>query len=258
MNLIMPGAEPFFFPGNRIGCLLSHGFTATPQEVREMGEYLNQQGYTVLGIRLSGHGTHWKDLARSRWTDWLASVEDGYHLLRNHCNQIVPIGLSTGSVLNLILASQIGFPAIVGMATPFDLPAIPALKLLYPILRPLSWVVPAYKKGKPDWRDPQALEARVQYDRYPLGAVREFGQCVRFLQQALPAVRSPLLLLHSKEDGFVLPDHSERIAAAVSSTTVRIRFIENSNHVISSDAQRYEVFQLTASFLEEVLVYPTD
>jgi carboxylesterase len=253
MTLVMPGAEPFFFLGNRIGCLLTHGFTATPQEVREMGEYLHQQGYTVLGVRLSGHGTHWKDLARSQWTDWLASVEDGYHLLRNHCDQIVPIGLSTGSVLNLILATEIDFPAIVGMATPIELPSIPALKLLYPFLQPLSWLVPAYKKGKPDWRDPQALEARVQYDRYPLSAVKEFGKCVRALQQALPSVRSPLLLLHSKEDGFVLPDHSERIARAVSSDMVRLHFIENSNHVISSDAQRFEVFQLTAAFLEEVV-----
>ena len=258
MSLLMPGAEPFFLPGNRIGCLLSHGFTASPQEVRELGEYLNQQGYTVLGVRLFGHGTHWKDLARSRWTDWLASVEDGYYLLQHHCDQIIPIGLSTGSMLNLILASRIHFPAIVAMATPVDLPAIPTLRLLYPVLRPLSWLIPAIEKGTPDWRDPEALAARVDYDRYPLRAVYEFGRCVRAVQQALPKVTSPLLLLHSREDGFILPEQTEKIAANVASNNVEIQFIENSNHVISSDAQRIQVFQITAAFIDKVLRLSSD
>jgi carboxylesterase len=156
-------------------------------------------------------------------------------------------------MLNLILASQIRFPAVVAMATPYDLPAIPALQLLYPILQPLSRLIPAIKKGKHDWRDPEALRARVQYDRYPLRAVHEFGKCVRALQPVLPLVTSPLLLLHSSEDGFVQPEHSERIAAAVASTEVTTHFIENSNHVISSDAQRMEVFQTATTFIKEQL-----
>ena len=41
--LIVPGAEPFFFgvpPGDRVGCLLLHGFTAMPEEMRWLGESL--------------------------------------------------------------------------------------------------------------------------------------------------------------------------------------------------------------------------
>ncbi len=76
-----PTAEPFFFPGKgekaRIGCLVTHGFTGAPKEMRWMGEYLNRQGYTVCGIRLAGHATRLKDMVRSRWQDWLLSVEDG-------------------------------------------------------------------------------------------------------------------------------------------------------------------------------------
>ena len=29
---IIPGAEPFFFPGGEISCLLAHGFTGAPKE----------------------------------------------------------------------------------------------------------------------------------------------------------------------------------------------------------------------------------
>ncbi|HLA87386.1 MAG TPA: hypothetical protein VJL10_05165, partial [Anaerolineales bacterium] len=73
-NQLIPTTEPFFFSGGRTGCLLIHGFTGTPKEMRWMGEYLNQQGLTCLGIRLAGHATHPEDMRRSRWTDWAASV----------------------------------------------------------------------------------------------------------------------------------------------------------------------------------------
>ena len=54
---IMQGAEPFFFEGNEVGCLVSHGFTGTTQSMRFLGEYLaGEGGLTVVGPRLEGHG----------------------------------------------------------------------------------------------------------------------------------------------------------------------------------------------------------
>ena len=82
MSQLIPTAEPFFFIGDssKPACLLIHGFTGTPKEMRWMGEYLNQQGYTCLAVRLAGHATNPEDMIRSRYTDWIASVEDSYHL----------------------------------------------------------------------------------------------------------------------------------------------------------------------------------
>src|SRR3972149_9091399 len=84
MNQIIPTAEPFFLPGeaSKPGCLLIHGFTGAPKEMPGMGEYLAEHGYTILGVRLAGHATRPEDMIRSKYTDWMASVEDGYHLLR--------------------------------------------------------------------------------------------------------------------------------------------------------------------------------
>ena len=45
---IIPGAEPFYFPGGQIGCVLIHGFTGSPKEMRELGEYLNKKGFTII------------------------------------------------------------------------------------------------------------------------------------------------------------------------------------------------------------------
>ncbi|MCE7861299.1 MAG: carboxylesterase, partial [Chloroflexi bacterium CFX2] len=59
---IIETAEPFLLPGNRTGILLIHGFTGTPKEMRWMGDYLNEFGYSCLGIRLAGHATTPEDM----------------------------------------------------------------------------------------------------------------------------------------------------------------------------------------------------
>src|SRR5690349_25061269 len=122
MPQIIPSTEPFFFPGNEIGCLLTHGFTGTPKEMRWMGEYLHKQGFTVLGVRLAGHATRPEDMIRTRYNDWLASIEDGFRLLSGTAKRIYLMGLSMGGVLSLTLASYLPVRGIVAMATPYKLP----------------------------------------------------------------------------------------------------------------------------------------
>ena len=61
--------EPFYFPGNRVGCLLIHGFSGSPSEMRFMGERLAKAGWTVSGILLSGHGTTPEQMAKTTWED---------------------------------------------------------------------------------------------------------------------------------------------------------------------------------------------
>jgi carboxylesterase len=52
--LLVPGGEPFLLRGGPDGCLLVHGFTALPEEMRLLGDDLAQAGHTVLGIRPRG------------------------------------------------------------------------------------------------------------------------------------------------------------------------------------------------------------
>src|SRR2546429_9501847 len=70
--------DAFSLPGSRpLGCLLVHGFTGTPEEMRPLGEALAARGFPVYAVLLAGHGTDVAELARTCWTDWFASVEAG-------------------------------------------------------------------------------------------------------------------------------------------------------------------------------------
>jgi carboxylesterase len=69
---VIPGAGSFFFEGGDTGCLLIHGFTGTPQNIRPLGDFLARRGLTVLAPRLHGHGTS---------LEWLAFVREHSRVL---------------------------------------------------------------------------------------------------------------------------------------------------------------------------------
>ncbi len=253
MSYVRAGAEPFFIPAGETGCLLTHGFTASPQEVRDLGAHLAQQGLTVLGVRLFAHGTKLEDMNRARWTDWLGSIEDGYHLLASQCARIFFVGSSVGGSLSLILATRFPPDGVVTLATPFHLPPNPRLKRLKPILKPLSYLLPAIAKGPPDWHDPRAQDERVAYTGYPLRAILELERLLAAMRSALPKVHAPALLMHSKNDRFIPPEHMPQIYERLGSADKRILWVEDSSHVITCDAEREVVFQHVTAFIQRIV-----
>ena len=126
---------------------------------------------------------------------------------------------------------------------------IPALKLLYPVLIPVSKILPRLKKGPPDWRDPAAADTRVQYDCYPLRAVREFGLLLEAMRLELARIQVPVLLMHSRQDGFIPYPDMERLARALKRAEVRTFTVEESNHIISCDISRQQVFEQALRFV---------
>jgi len=248
---IMPGAEPFFLPGGRTGCLLIHGFTGTPFEMRELGEHLNQQGNSVLGVRLAAHGTRPKDMIRARWQDWLASVYDGWHLLSGCTDQIFVMGLSMGAMLTLLFASQTPVAGIVVMAGPHHLPDDPRL----PFIKPISKFKPFLAKGEPDWVDPTAAATHICYDVDPTRAYHELAKLMEAMQAGLAAVRAPILLIYSENDQSVKAEerHMERIYESVGSPHKETLWLHGSGHVVTRDAQRQQVFDTCAGFVTRIV-----
>jgi carboxylesterase len=249
---IMQGGEPFFFPGNPVGCLLIHGFTATPQEIRGLGEFLSEEGYTVLGVRLSGHGTNTDDMNRSRWQDWLTSVEDGYHLLKNECDKVVLVGLSMGGALSLLLASRLSVAGVAALSTPAAFPPNPRLRAIRPLLFPLSLVIRNIPKGPPAWEDPEAGEGRVAYDAYPVRAILELEGLLTEMVRCLPSVRAPVLLMHSKNDQFVSPEHMLKIYATLGDIEKTMVWVERSSHIITCDIDREIVYTTIGTFIRNI------
>jgi carboxylesterase len=243
--MLIPTAEPFFFPGNRVGCLLVHGFTGAPKEMRWMGEYLGDQGYTILGVRLAGHATRLEDMMRMHWQDWFASVEDGYYLLKGCVDQVFIIGLSMGGILSLLFASQHPVSGVVAMSTPYALPDDPRL----PFLRILSVLMPTVKKGPPDWHNPEASKDHVDYPYNPTRGIIQLRDLLAEMRSALPSVRAPTLIIHSRQDGSVAPVNAEQIFTALGSPKKQLFWVENSGHLIPREPDRLLAFTKVNEFI---------
>ncbi len=251
---IIPTAEPFFFPGEagRPGCLLIHGFTGTPKEMRWMGEYLSAQGYPCLGVRLTGHATRPEDMIRSRCTDWMASVEDGYHLLRGVAERIYLVGLSMGGILSLLMSTRLQVAGVIAMSTPYRLPydyPIWALKLLskFVAYQPKEKTEPGA-----DWFDKEAFAIHVSYPQNPVRSGAELQRLLQEMRAALPNVTAPVLLIHSQNDTYVPPENMEQIYAALGASDKTKLYITEAGHVVTRDAARGEVFRAAGDFIRRV------
>src|SRR5262245_58641905 len=86
----------FAVDGDGPGCLLLHGFTGTPAEMRPIGERLAASGYAVRAPLLPGHGALVEDLARTSWRDWFAAAEEDWTELGKRGKPRAVAGLSMG------------------------------------------------------------------------------------------------------------------------------------------------------------------
>jgi len=243
-----PDIQPFFLRGGPIGCLLIHGFTATPWEMRYLGEYLHAAGLSVSGVRLAGHATSVDDLARSTRHDWLASARAGLTMLHRHAARPVVIGQSMGALLALRLAAE--HPdevAGVGLlATALEL-ADRRLRWLAPLLPLLERRRPYLEKGESDIADPAARAASPSYRRVPVRAVREVLALQREVRPRLPQVRQPTLIVHSRQD-HTCPLSNVTILQRRLGGPTQTLMLDDSYHVVSVDVEKERVATAVRDF----------
>lgn len=218
-----------------------------------MGEYLHREGYTCLGVRLAGHATRPEDMIRSRWTDWVASVEDGYQLLCGINQDIFFIGLSMGANLSLLLSTQLKVKGVIAMSTPSRLPTdyptwLIQLMSLFIKYRPKTNEPPGS-----GWFDREAYQDHISYPQNPVRSAAELKKLIREMHKALPKVKVPVLLMHSRDERYVLPDNTETIYARLDNASDKMRlYITGSGHVLPRDASREQVFNSAVEFIQRV------
>lgn len=218
-----------------------------------MGEYLNGQGYTCLGVRLAGHATRPKDMVRSRWTDWTASVEDGYNLLRGTVDRIYLVGLSMGGALSLLMSTKLDVKGVVTISTPYELPdEHPAWQIkLYSYFR--AYMPKTREAPGAGWFDKEAFKEHISYPLNPIRSAAELKALLGKMQAALPKVTVPVYMIHSRDDTYVVPENMERIYAGLVNVSDRTKvYITGSGHVVTRDAARDQVFELARDFIRRI------
>ncbi len=247
VNPQLPG-EPFFWEGGPVGVLLVHGFTATPAEVRLLGEFLHARGFTVAGPLLPGHGTTPQDLNRARWQDWVKAAESSYRQLVARCETVFLGGESMGGLLALYLAAE--HPQAVGILV--YAPALITGPAFVPYLLPLlAPFVPFLTKPS---RPPTPADKRWQgYPVNPLKAVGQFFHLQRLVRRRLPLLRQPVLIVQGRLDEVVHPSVPDQVYSTVKSTLKEVHWMENSHHCVLLDGEWEQAAQATLDFIQRVV-----
>ena len=249
---VMPGAEPFHCDGGRVGALLCHGFTGTPQSLRPWAEHLAAADLTVALPRLPGHGTTPAEANLTHWEDWYAELDRHLALLRERCDDVFVMGLSMGGTLAIRLAEEHGGDiAGLVLVNPSLLTKRPD-RFLLPVLR---WVLPTYAGIASDIKKVGPTE--LAYDRIPVKAAYQLSRLWLTTRADLAKVTQPILVFRSTEDHVVEPDSCRMLREKVSSADVREVVLEDSYHVATLDNDATTIFEGSVEFVRRLARTPT-
>jgi carboxylesterase len=250
MPFTVPGAEPTLLRAGPTACLLLHGFTAQPEEMRFLADDLHGRGCTVLNVRLAGHGTHPRDLVRVRWTDWLLSVEDGLDILRGVSERTVLIGQSMGGMIALTAAARYPVAGVVTLSTPYS--GFPPLQVFLGRLLGLFGTV-ARKRvaGHPELGQRREADYPA-YVRYPVKKLSEVAKLQEAMRESLAQVKVPVLAVQSHQDKGVSRDALEQIYHHLGSTKKEKLWLDGLDHSVVRDEKRQVVFDAIYQFLQKL------
>ncbi|MDD9911461.1 MAG: alpha/beta fold hydrolase [Alphaproteobacteria bacterium] len=240
---IEDGAPYFYLPHiattsqAQTGILLVHGFTSSPSELKDFGRHLHHLGYTVMGARLSGHGTSPYDLAQRTKAEWMASVRRSYHILASYVDRVVVVGFSTGGTLALKLASEqpdklAGLACVSAAIKVQDrnmhfLPFLQTVNKVAGIVPGLSSFISFYGE--------ETSQPGVNYDTMPIKALNELRLLIQDVKNILSNVVVPTVVLQGDQDETVHPRSAQKIYDTLGSDDKVLHWVKDGPHALIKD-----------------------
>jgi len=243
--------KPFYFEGtNGKAVLLIHGWTSTPYEVRRLGLYLNENGYTVYGPMLIGHGTIPKDLENISWDKWANDVEKAYEELKANHEKVYVAGTSIGANLAVLLATR--KPDVAGlvlMAMPYKV----RMERTVIFLAKLAILFRKYNKKfyPPTFGLSTTITRLISYQSYPIKSALETFSLVKYVRGIISQVTQPAMIIQSTSDHIVSRNSLENIYDHIGSTVKQKRYIKRAYHTFISDIKNEGIFEDILRFINE-------
>ncbi|MFF0952290.1 alpha/beta hydrolase [Rhizobium leguminosarum] len=256
----------FFLEGtNGKAVVLVHGLTGAPAEMRLVARQFHRRGFSVYAPLLAGHGENEAVLRRSRWENWLDSVEAASDWLSERSDMVFAAGICVGGKLAMMAADRnplsIRAVAVYSPCFHYDGWDVPRYYSLFsPHIRWIS-LIPFIDRlsfretpslGIKDERMRRMVAGMIgegMLETFPGRGLIEMHELGRALKARLPEMRTPTLILHSREDDLSGPGHAQYIASHIGGRR-ELRWLDDSYHMIHVDRQHRHVADVTAEFFE--------
>jgi len=235
------------FPaGKKMGVLLLHGFSASPQEFRFLIPLLKEKGIPFYAPKLTGFGVNdLTQLQTIRGSVWVRDAVNAYDLLRQNVDAISIVGHSMGGLLGVLVAQQREVKQLI-LSAPYLIEnknhASKKKLLQFPgMFCLMSLFLPVVKKSTVETNSD-----RLVYHSVPLNAIKALWELHKFLNFAL--LKLHLSLLAGKLDNTSNMQLNEAILSknGISFTTYEF---EKSGHNILEDIEKEKVAKRVVDLL---------
>ena len=233
--------QPLYFEGGSIGCLLVHGFTSCPGDVRPLAEHLHSLGYTCRETLLPGHGTSPEDMAKYGWRDWLQAVELELTQLKTNCSQVWVLGFSMGGILALLAAARNDTAGLVSISAPIWPQAWRAKYAFF-----LQYFQKYAQLGKPG----QYCLPSWRYEQVAVKNVADLMALIKEGKGTLRKVTVPALVVQGREDRTIEPRSAQYIFDNLGSAQKEI-YYSRGGHMLLAGEQSEEICRRIGEFIQE-------
>jgi carboxylesterase len=242
--------------------LCLHGITGTPFEVRPLAEAFGRAGFSVEAPCLAGHGATLAALARSTWSDWLASAERALDALQARVvgRPVAICGFSMGGLLALRLARlhPDRVAALVVMGTPlrlrrFQVGAVRAVtRLPIDLGRWSRASIP--KPNGSDISIPEMRHGNPGLQAFPIAALAQLFDLMDVVRADLPSVHAPTLVVHGRHDHVVPMEDSLELTGSLGAAVIERLWLERSFHVVGLDVDAAQLTDAATKFVSRFVV----
>ncbi|WP_080844086.1 alpha/beta hydrolase [Cytobacillus gottheilii] len=244
MKVVAP--KPFTFGNGKRAVLLLHGFTGNTADVRMLARYLEGKGYTCHAPLFKGHGVPPEELVHTGPEDWWKDVMEGYELLKEMGHQEIAVaGLSLGGVFSLKLGYTVPVKGIVPMCAPMY---IKSEETMY---KGILAYAREYKKLEGKSAEQIASEM-AEFEKTPMNTLKALQELIEDVRNHVDMIYSPTFVAQARHDHMINTDSANIIYNEVENDLKKLKWYEESGHVITLDKQRDELHEDVYQFLEQL------
>ena len=250
--------------------LLFHGLTGSPYELKKYAQFLYNNDYDVFAECLPGHGEKFNEIYTVKYQDWLEFAYKKFSDLKTRYNKVFISGLCLGAVLALAVGIKYGkeVDGVISLSTTLFLDGwrLPWYKFLIPIgLSTILRFYYCYPECEPHGIKNQKTrnivkkllaKGDVGMNDFPMTGIYELLKLSDIVIKNLRKFKTPILLIHSKEDDLTSAKSADIVYDKISSTEKEKIILYDSYHMVLYDNEKEFVFNKSLDFLNSHIKTP--
>lgn len=240
-------ARSITLKGNNQCWVMAHGYTSTPDALRNIAEALhNTYNDTIYVPLYKGHGRKTSEIEKYTVNEWYEQIA---HVINQHnCTNL--LGISMGASIMLKYAEEHKVDKLVLVSLPIIIQpeALPMRPLLW-----LFWKLGRYtKKASPGKtiNDPEGNASHIASPNFPLKGAVELNVFNDEVLISLNKVRAKVLIIHAKNDTVMSMKGAQQVYEGLF-TTKQFFIVPEGDHIVFRDYGKEAAIQAILKFRAE-------